>query len=93
MAVQAGAVEGLDGTERSDGAALLFVRQKGKEPYALLAQPSLDEEAAQAFRDRLAAAADGMAGATFAGPVEPEVRFGSSPYRPMLLRVPEVCGG
>jgi hypothetical protein len=34
-----------------------------------------------------------MAAAEFPGPVEPQVRFGSSQYRPMLLRVPEVCGG
>jgi superfamily I DNA/RNA helicase/RecB family exonuclease len=93
LAVRAGVVPGVGTDAPSDGAALLFVRQKGKEPYALLAQPSLDEESAEAFRERLATAAEGMAGGSFEGPVEPEVRFGSSTYRPMLLRVPEVCGG
>jgi superfamily I DNA/RNA helicase/RecB family exonuclease len=93
LAVRAGVVEGIDTDAPSAGAALLFVRQKGKEPYALLAQPALDDETADAFRARLAAAAEGMAAAEFSGPVEPEIRFGSSPFRPMLLRVPEVCGG
>jgi RecB family exonuclease len=93
LAVAAGAVEGVTGGEASDGAALLFVRSKSKDPYALLAQAPLDEAAAAEFRDRLTAAAEGMAAATFTGPVEPDVRFGASPYRPMLLRVPEVCGG
>ncbi|GAA4736972.1 ATP-dependent DNA helicase [Amnibacterium soli] len=93
LAVQAGVVEGIDTEAQSGGAALLFVRQKGKEPYALLAQQALDDEAAATFRSRLAVAAEGMAAAEFPGPVEPQVRFGSSPYRPMLLRVPEVCGG
>ena len=93
LAVRAGIVDGVPEGAPYGGAALLFVRPKGKEPYALLQQKSLDADAAQAFRDRLAAAAEGMAGAVFAGPVEPAVRFGSSPFRPMLLRVPEVCGG
>jgi RecB family exonuclease len=93
LAVRAGVVQGVEGDAPSGGAALLFVRQKGKEPYALLAQRALDDETADGFRARLAAAAEGMAAAEFAGPVEPEIRFGSSPFRPMLLRVPEVCGG
>jgi RecB family exonuclease len=93
LAVRAGVVEGIDAEAPSGGAALLFVRQKGKEPYALLAQRALDDEAADTIRARLAAAAEGMAAAEFPGPVEPEIRFGSSPFRPMLLRVPEVCGG
>lgn len=93
LAVRAGVVDGIDASAPSGGAALLFVRQKGKEPYALLTQRALDGETADAFKDRLAAAAEGMAAARFEGPVEPEIRFGSSPFRPMLLRVPEVCGG
>ena len=93
LAVQAGVVEGVDPSAPTGGAALLYVRQKTRDPYTLLSQAPLDEEAAAEFRERLAAAAEGMAAATFPGPVEPEVRFGSSPYRPMLLRVPDVSGG
>ena len=93
LAVRAGVVPGVDPAAPSAGAALLYVRQKGKEPYALLAQPVLDDDAAGAFRERLTAAAEGMAAAAFPGPIEPVVRFGASPFRPMLLRVPEVCGG
>ncbi|WP_162850878.1 ATP-dependent helicase [Amnibacterium kyonggiense] len=93
LAVRAGVVEGVSAEAATTGAALLYVRQKTKDPYTLIAQQPLDEEAAAEFRSRLAAAAEGMAGATFEGPVEPDVRFGSSPFRPMLLRVPDVCGG
>lgn len=93
LAVRAGAVEGVAPGAPSAGAALLFVRQKNREPYAVLTQDPLDEAGEEAFAARLAAAAEGMAAAEFSGPVEPKVRHGSSPFRPMLLRVPEVCGG
>jgi RecB family exonuclease len=93
LAVRAGVVEGVAPDAPTGGAALLYVRQKTRDPYTLLTQPPLDEEAATTFQDRLTAAAEGMAAARFPGPVEPDVRFGSSPYRPMLLRVPDVSGG
>lgn len=93
LAVRAGVVEGVAADDPSAGAALLYVRQRTRDPYTLLTQRPLDEEGAQAFRDRIAAAADGMAAGVFEGPVEPDLRFGSSPFRPMLLRVPDVCGG
>ena len=93
LAVRAGVVDGVDPEAASGGAALLFVRPKNRDPYTLLTQRPLDDDAAAEFRSRLAAAAEGMAAGEFPGPVEPEIRFGSSPFRPMLLRVPDVCGG
>jgi superfamily I DNA/RNA helicase/RecB family exonuclease len=93
LAVRAGVVDGVDPDAATGGAALLYVRQKTRDPYTLLTQAPLDEEAAGTFRDRLTTAAEGMAAAEFPGPIEPDVRFGSSPYRPMLLRVPDVSGG
>lgn len=93
LAVLHGAVSGLPADADRGGAALLYVRSTTREPYALVAQAALDDGAATAFRQRLAAAAEGMAGARFTGPVEPEVRHGASPFRPMLPRVPQVCGG
>lgn len=93
LAVQAGVVDGVDPAAPTGGAALLYVRQKTRDPYTLLAQQPLDEDMVTEFRDRLTAAAEGMAAGEFPGPVEPEIRFGSSPFRPMLLRVPDVSGG
>ena len=92
-AVRAGAVAGVPADAERAGAALLFVRSKTKEPYRLMAQPVLDDAATADILERLARAADGMAAARFEGPVEPEVRHGQSTFRPMLLRIPEVCGG
>ncbi len=93
LAVRAGVVAGVDADAPSAGAALLYVRPKNRDPYTLITQRPLDDDAAAAFRSRLAAAAEGMAAGEFPGPVEPEIRFGASPFRPMLLRVPDVCGG
>lgn len=93
LAVRSGAVPGLPESRRDGGAALLYVKTKGRERYKLVEQPPLDDAAAEAFRTRLADAAEGMAGAVFSGPVEPELRHGIGPFRPSLLRIPEVCGG
>ena len=68
------------------------MREKTQRGYALVEQPALTEEDAEAMRARLAAAAEGMAAARFEGLVEPEVRHGGSSFRAMLARIPEVCG-
>ena len=93
LAVADGAVETVPPDAPSGGAALLYVRSKSKRPFDLVPQGVLDEAAAQEFRDRLQAAAEGMAGAEFEGTVEPRLRHGQAAFRPWLLRVPEVCGG
>jgi len=88
-----GVVPGVEPGAARSGAALLYVREKSQRGYALVEQPVLDEDAAGAMRERLAAAADGMAAARFEGLVEPDVRHGASSFRAMLARIPEVCGG
>ena len=93
LAVLEGAVEGVDPAADRGGAALLYVRQKGAEPFKLIPQAAVDDDAAEAMRVRIRAAAEGMAAATFEGLLEPEQRHGASTFRPMLLRIPEVCGG
>lgn len=92
LAVRAGAVPGVEPAAATSGARLLYVQSDTREPYKLIDQSALDDDAVVRFTERLAAAAEGMAGAAFSGPLEPEVRHGSSTLRSMLTRIPEVCG-
>jgi RecB family exonuclease len=92
LAVLTGAVEGVPVGAPHAGAALLYVRGKTQKGYTLVPQAELDEAAALRMRERVREAAEGMAAATFEGLVEPEVRHGSSSFRALLARIPEVCG-
>ncbi|MCW4458105.1 ATP-dependent DNA helicase [Microbacterium sp. MPKO10] len=70
LALGQGAIEGADGAENG-GAALLFVSDgvKGRS-YRLMVQEPSDDAARSAFIERLAAAGEGMAAATFPGAVD-----------------------
>ena len=92
LAVRAGAVPGVPPDAGTGGARLLYVHSGTKQPYKLVAQAALDDEAAHRMRQRLAIAAEGMSAATFPGPVEPVAQHRASPLRAMLPRIPEVCG-
>ncbi|MFD1720211.1 PD-(D/E)XK nuclease family protein [Amnibacterium endophyticum] len=93
LALASGAVPDVPAAPPSAGAALLYVRMTTQQPFDWLAQDALDESRAGELRRRLREAAEGMAGASFEGAVEPQLRHGQSPFKPWLLRVPEVCGG
>jgi RecB family exonuclease len=90
LAVLEGAVAGATGA--LSGARLLYVQTASQKPYGLVEQAALDEAAAAVFRARLAEAAEGMAAASWDGPLEPEERFGAPPLRFALPRIAEVCG-
>ncbi|WP_100344858.1 ATP-dependent helicase [Compostimonas suwonensis] len=68
LAVREGAIEAVPGDARSGGAKLVFVAGgiRGKS-YRDVEQGAFDEEAMEVFRDRIADAVEGMAGARFEG--------------------------
>lgn len=92
LAVRLGSVAGVDPGSDLTGARLLYVRLNSGSPFALVEQRPLDQVATDALLARLQAAADGMGGATFTGPLETEERPGRPGWRPALARIPEVCG-
>lgn len=77
-------LEGL-GEHRAGGAKLLFVKKGLRDKlYREAVQPALDEEALEAFRNRIRQAAIGMAAASFEGEVELD-EFGSFDVRERRL--------
>ena len=88
-----GAIEQAGGLP-SGGAKLLFVAKgvRGK-GYREVAQDRVDEERLERLRERVAAAADGMAAATFAGVVDLGERDPHGRYEYRIHLVPAVSAG
>lgn len=93
LAMEHGAIEQAEGLP-SGGAKLLFVAKgvRGK-GYREVAQDRVDEERLQRLRERVAAAAEGMAAATFAGVVDLGERDPHGSYEYRIHLVPAVSAG
>ncbi|WP_375401757.1 PD-(D/E)XK nuclease family protein [uncultured Amnibacterium sp.] len=91
LAVRQGAIDGVDPGATLTGARLLYVRLDSAKAFKLIEQQPLDDTATDALLTRLQAAAEGMGGAVFGGPLEIEERPGRPGWRPALARIPEVC--
>jgi len=93
LAMEHGAIEQAGGLP-SGGAKLLFVAKgvRGK-GYREVAQDRVDEERLERLRERVAAAADGMAAATFAGVVDLGERDPHGRYEYRIHLVPAVSAG
>ncbi|NUU07499.1 ATP-dependent DNA helicase [Leifsonia sp. C5G2] len=93
LAMEHGAIEQAEGLT-SGGAKLLFVAKgvRGK-GYREVAQDRVDEERLERLRERVAAAAEGMAAATFAGVVDLGERDPHGSYEYRIHLVPAVSAG
>ncbi|MFF9563000.1 ATP-dependent helicase [Leifsonia sp. NPDC014704] len=93
LALEHGAVEQAADLP-SGGAKLLFVAKgvRGK-GYREVAQDRVDDEGLDRLRERVARAADGMAGATFAGVVDLGERDPHGKYEYRIHLVPAVSAG
>ncbi|RDV46885.1 ATP-dependent helicase [Leifsonia sp. ku-ls] len=93
LAMEHGAIEQAQGLP-SGGAKLLFVAKgvRGK-GYREVAQDRVDEERLERLRERVAAAAEGMAAATFAGVVDLGERDPHGSYEYRIHLVPAVSAG